>query len=329
MSNSTLELRVRAVAAVQAGLSVAGVARAYQLHRATVYRWVERAKQPDGLARGAVSGRPRKVLAADAAKLSEIVMQPATNFGYETDVWTCGRLVQVIKTTLKINVSKMTIARRLKAAGLSYQKPERTYMEASAPLRAAWTAKVLPRIKRTVKKHKAVLYFEDEALISLTAVVGKTWAPRGQTPKVAVTGRRGGVAAMSAISKGGRLVFRVLDKRINADDVIGFLEQLLKHHARRHLVVVMDRAPPHTAKKTQAFIKAQRRLHVFYLPAYSPDWNPDEKVWNHLKHQELKSHQARTTKELKSLTRRKLAKMAKNPSQLRGIFFRCCVAELL
>ena len=51
-------------------------------------------------------------------------------------------------------------------------------------------------------------------------------------------------------------------------------------------------------KKTVSFINEQNRLHVFYLPSYSPDWNPDEQVWNHLKHQELKGHQARTKEEL-------------------------------
>jgi len=56
-------------------------------------------------------------------------------------------------------------------------------------------------------------------------------------------------------------------------------------------------------------------------------WNPDEKVWNHLKHQELKSHQAKTKEELKSLAQDKLENMSLNPSLPRGIFFRCCVAE--
>jgi len=77
------------------------------------------------------------------------------------------------------------------------------------------------------------------------------------------------------------------------------------------------------------FVKSQRRLHVFHLPPYSPDWNPDEKVWNHLKHQELKSHQAKTKQELRQLAETKLSKMANDPSLLRGIFFRCCVADLL
>ncbi|MCA9195823.1 MAG: transposase, partial [Planctomycetales bacterium] len=109
--------------------------------------------------------------------------------------------------------------------------------------------------------------------------------------------------------------------------VIDFLGQMLKHHPRRHLVVVMDQAPPHTSKKTKGWIASQPRLHVFYLPKYSPDWNPDEKVWNHLKHQELASHQAKTKEELKHLTRRKLQSMAKRPQLLRGLYFRCCVSD--
>ena len=136
------------------------------------------------------------------------------------------------------------------------------------------------------------------------------------------------MAALSALSRRGHLLFRLLEKRIASAEVIDFLGQMLRHHPRRHLVVVMDQAPPHTSKKTTAFIDKQPRLHVFHLPKYSPDWNPDEKVWNHLKHQELKSHQAKTKEELKQLTRRKLQSMAKRPHLMRGLFFRCCVAEL-
>jgi hypothetical protein len=76
-------------------------------------------------------------------------------------------------------------------------------------------------------------------------------------------------------------------------------------------------------------VESQCRLHVFHLPKYSPDWNPDEKVWNHLKHQELKGHQAKTKDELSELTHQKLTSMSHDPELLRGIFFRCCAAELL
>jgi transposase len=134
---------------------------------------------------------------------------------------------------------------------------------------------------------------------------------------------------MSAITSGGQLIFRLHDKRIASPEVIEFLAQMLKHHPRRHLVVVMDQAPPHTSQATKAFTASQPRLHVFYLPKYSPDWNPDEKVWNHLKHQELKGHQAKTKEELMTLTHDKLQAMSTRGDLLQGIFFRCCMADVL
>jgi transposase len=134
---------------------------------------------------------------------------------------------------------------------------------------------------------------------------------------------------MSASNAQGRLLFRLYDKRSTATEVSAFRGQLLRQHPRRHLLVVMDQAPPHTAKQTAAFIASQRRLQVFHLPAYSPDWNPDEKVCNHLKHQELKGQQAKTKAESKDLAERKLTTMSQNPELLRGIYCRCCVADLL
>jgi len=327
---STYDVRIRAVqAVVDRGLAVGGVAKAFKTDRTTVFRWIKRYEQhgENGLCRQAGSGRPRKLKELESRRLWNLVLQPATNFGYETDLWTVGRVHQVVQERLKVVISKDTIWRRLREAGLTYQKPERQYFQTDDKERQEWVEQQLPKIRETVRKYRAILYFQDEANVSLTAFLGKTWAPRGKTPKAQVTGGRGGIAALSAISRRGHLLFTLYEKRIASDEVIHFLAQMLHHHHYRHLVVLMDNAPPHTSKKTMAFIDSQPRLHVFNFPTYSPDWNPDEKVWNHLKHHELKSHKAKTKAELKELTDRKLNGMASNPHLVRGLFFRCCVAD--
>lgn len=329
-SHLSTDVRHRAALAVLEGMPVVDVASAFGVNRKTVSRWVARLESEgvSGLNRKTGSGRPRKLEELTEDELYDIVLQGALAFGYESDLWTVARLRRVIAEEFEIDLSKNTVWRRLRDAGLTYQKPEREYYEIDEATRKKWLRYEVPKIRRTVRKHRAILYFQDESNISLTAFLGKTWAPRGQTPKAKVTGKRAGVSATSAISRGGHLLFRLLDKRIASREVIEFLEQMLKHHPRRHLVVVMDQAPPHTSKKTRSWVDSQRRLHTFYLPKYSPDWNPDEKVWNHLKHNELASHQAKTKDELKQLTRKKLQSMAKRPALMRGLFFRCCVAEL-
>jgi transposase len=281
-----------------------------------------------GLLRKTGSGCPRKLEELTEEELRSLVLKGAIHFGFETDLWTVGRLRRVISEEFSMTLSKNTVWRRLRDAGLTYQKPEREYYEIDEASRQKWMRYEVPKIRRCVRKHRGILYFQDESNVSLTAFLGKTWSPCGQTPKAKVTGKRAGLAATSAISGQGRLLFRLVEKRIASAEVIEFLNQMLKHHPNRHLVVVRDQAPPHTSKKTREWIDGQPRLHTFYLPKYSPDWNPDEKVWNHLKHQELASHQAKTKDELKQLARRKLHSMAKRPQLLRGLFFRCCVAEL-
>jgi transposase len=324
------DVRRRAAVAVVEGMTIADVAVAYSVDRKTVSRWVAKFRNggSDGLRRKAGSGRPRKLEELTEEELRQIVLPGAMAVGFETDLWTVRRLRRVIRDKFRIQLSKNTTWRRLRDAGLTYQKPEREYYEIDEATRKKWLRYEVPKIRRAVTKYHAILYFQDESNISLTAFLGKTWAPCGQTPKAKVTGKRAGVAATSAISRRGQLLFRLLDKRIASKEVIEFLDQMLRHHRRRHLVVVMDQAPPHTSKKTKAWIDDQPRLHVFHLPKYSPDWNPDEKVWNHLKHQELASHQAKTKVELKQLARRKLQSMAKRPQLMKGLFFRCCVAEL-
>jgi transposase len=311
-------------------MTKSSVAVAYGVDRKTITRWVNGYQEGGGnaLFRQSGSGRPRKLECLSEDELLGIVIGGAKKFGFETDLWTVGRLRRVLADEFQITVSKNTIWRRLRDAGLTYQKPVREYYEIDEATRKKWLRYEVPKIRRAVEKHRGILYFQDESNISLTAFLGKTWAPCGQTPKANVTGKRAGVAATSAISRNGNLLFRLLDKRIASKEVIEFLSQMLRHHKSRHLVVVMDRAPPHTSKKTRAWIESQPRLHVFHLPAYSPDWNPDEKVWNYLKPKELSSHQAKNKDELKQLARKKLQSMAKRPRLMRGIFFRCCIAEL-
>jgi transposase len=327
---SSYEIRLRAVEAVRRGIPVGEVAEAYGTDRTTIFRWTKRFRQggQDALERRPGSGRPRTLHEVQGRALWNLVLQPASRFGFETDLWTVARVHQVVQEQFGVAVSPDTIWRRLREAGLTYQKPERQYFEIDEAAREEWLRTEVPRIRRTVRKYRGILYFQDESSLSLTALLGKTWSPRGSTPKVRVTGKRATIAAQSAISQRGRLLFCLYEKRIASEEVMHFLGQMLRYHKNRHLVVVMDQAPPHVSKKTQGFIAGQRRLHVFYLPKYSPDWNPDEKVWNHLKNHELKAHQAKSKAELFDLAETKLEKMSRDPQLLEGLFFRCCVADL-
>ena len=76
----------------------------------------------------------------------------------------------------------------------------------------------------------------------------------------------------------------IVDKGgVNADVFIEFLKRLIAG-ATREIFFIVDRGPAHVARKTKAFVESLNgALRLFYLPPYSPDRNPDELVWKHLK----------------------------------------------
>ncbi|MDG5997881.1 MAG: IS630 family transposase, partial [Candidatus Brocadia sp.] len=69
-----------------------------------------------------------------------------------------------------------------------------------------------------------------------------------------------------------------------------------------------------------ALNEGSSKLRVFHLPPYSPDLNPDEKVWRHMKHVTLKNHQAQDKKQLGRLVIGALRKIQKNPELTKKFF---------
>ena len=191
--NSTYDVRTRAVQAVLRGRSMADIADAYGADRSTVYRWVTRYQEEgeDGLIRRPASGRPRKLEELDEYRLRTLVLSPASDFGYETDLWTVARLRCVIREQHRLTVSKNTMWRRLRDAGLTYQKPERQYYEIDEDARQEWVRKEVPKIRKTARKYRAILYFQDESNVSLTAFLGQDVGALWQDAEVKCHGQTG------------------------------------------------------------------------------------------------------------------------------------------
>jgi transposase len=320
------EMRFRAIEAHQAGQSVSEIAKLLGLHWGSVSRWLTKWRRQGrrALKERRATGRPRTLDCKQHAKaILKLVKHPATEYGYEHPLWTCRRIAQVLRTELNLGVSIPTLWRELKELKLSCQKPERRALEQDPKARARWIATEWPRIKQMAKQQRALLFFEDESVVRLTPTVGRTWAPVGRTPTVRVTGKRASVLVMSALNLQGRLFFKIPSEKVNALVFIEFLQALLAEYPRRKLFVIADQASPHIAKKVKDFVAGQKRLALFYLPAYSPDFNPDEGVWSHLKAQELKAHQATNKEELIQKTHAALKRMAKRPALIRSFFKRC------
>jgi transposase len=62
-----------------------------------------------------------------------------------------------------------------------------------------------------------------------------------------------------------------------------FLTQLNQRKPGRQIAIILDNASIHRSKKTKEFLKRHKNIHLFFLPPYSPEYNPVEIFWRWIK----------------------------------------------
>jgi transposase len=151
--------------------------------------------------------------------------------------------------------------------------------------------------------------------------VVRTYAPVGQTPILREWWTRDHLSALAAIALEGKLYFRSQDRTINSDDVVGFLEHLLRE-VPGPMVIIWDGAPIHRSYTIKEFLTAgaSQRLHVERLPAYAPELNPGEALWAHLKGVELRNVCCLTIRHLRHELQNAVKRVRRKPRIIKGCF---------
>lgn len=316
------EIRKRAVAQVLAGESPEAVIDALGFHRSCIYDWLAKyeAGGEAALETRPISGRPRKFSNEHAERLRELIKVNPLQLDFHDALWTRGMIREVLQSEFGVQVSERSVSNILARFGITVQRPRFKAYEQDPEVVKRWLEETWPAIQEDAKRRKATVYFGDESAIRSDFHRGTTWGVKGETPVVPKTGRRFSINMLSAVSPRGKLRFMVTDSRVNADVFIEFLKRLL-HNAKRPIYLVVDGHPTHKAKKVRRFVDStQGKLKLFYLPPYSPELNPDELVWNHIKSHRLGRTVVDTKETLKALAHSALRSLQRSACLIKRFF---------
>jgi transposase len=285
-SLSRHQKRVEAVRSVMNGEPVSTVARVLRVPHRTIFHWLAKYRKGGwgNLEDGKRSGRPRKLTADVMGWLYNAITQgDPRQYQLPFCLWTLNNIRTVLKREYDIVVSKSSVSRLLGHLGLSPQRPiYRSYKRDPKALEK-YLKKTFPEIVRTARRLGADIYFVDEAAVRSDHHRGTTWAPIGETPVVEDSGDRFGIKLISAVSPRGDMRFQIIEGKMNSDKFIKFLEKL-RADAGKPIIVIADNASYHKSKKVMEFAKESNEdITMELLPAYAPELNPDEQVWNHAK----------------------------------------------
>lgn len=130
----------------------------------------------------------------------------------------------------------------------------------------------------------------DEAAFYLLPGIVRTWAPCGQRPILPALASHDHLSMMSGITPQGHLYTLTRNHPLTSWESILFLCHL-RRRIGTDLLAIWDGSPIHRSSDVKSFLTQGGAQFVWLerLPPYAPDLNPDERVWQHLKHVELRN----------------------------------------
>ncbi|MGB5775969.1 MAG: IS630 family transposase [Sedimenticolaceae bacterium] len=316
------QLRQAAVKRVEAGESPEFVAQGLGINRRTIYRWLAAYHYggEQALKARPIRGAPPKLNAKQMAKLSRIVRtKNPLQLDFEFALWTLAMIRELIKREFDVRLSEVSVGRLMKRLGFTPQRPLYRAWQQDPARVEQWRKEEFPKIAARAKREKGLIFFADESGLRSDHHAGTSWSPRGQTPIVKATGARFSLNMLSAVNALGHFRFMTVEGRVNATVFRDFLKRLMTGMERK-IFLIVDGHPTHKAKLVRSFVAThQDRIELFFLPPYSPELNPDELAWAHVKTKVAKKT-AQTKEELKAAVERALRQLQKMPRIVAGFF---------
>ena len=318
-------IRRKVVRAVAEGMKQVEAARVFGVSRTSIWSWMKAygiSGEP-GLAsqkRGRKKGASLNAQQAASIRKSVLGNNPG-QLRLPGFLWTRGIIGELILRRFGLRLSRWTVGRYLKDWGLTVQKPAKRALEQNPAQVKYWLQTKYPAIVREAALEKAHIFWGDEMGLRSTHQTGTTWGEKGKTPVVRKSGNRFSCNMLSAITNHGRMSFMVFSGKFIASVFIQFLGRLIRHNAGRKVFLIVDRHRVHRSAKVSEWVEAHSKdIKLFFLPAYSPELNPDELLNNAAKAGVSSKVRAKGQSELQAALRSYLRSSQRRPERIKSFF---------
>jgi transposase len=274
------DVRRKAIKSILDGRKQVEAAKLFGVTRQAIGKWLK-AYRKGGIKaiKAKPQGRPRggSLLPWQSAQIAKTVIDRCPDqLKLPFYLWTREAVGQLIERRFAIRLSVWTVGRYLARWNFTPQKPVRQAFEKNPEAVHRWLEEEYPAIRKQAKEERAEIFWGDEMGLRSDHATGRSYGRRGQTPVIPGTGARFGCNMISAITNKGKLNFMVFKVKFEAEVFKEFLSRLVKQSENK-IFIIVDRHPVHRSLKVKKWLgENEGDIRMFFLPAYSPELNPDE-----------------------------------------------------
>ena len=205
-----------------------------------------------------------------------------TAVGIEQANWSWKVVRQFVKERFGRVLSRSSCWNYLRRPGFVLKRPKKRLLKANAEKREAFVASYVA-LRAEAQVRGAKIFFVDEAHFRADVDLRAKWVLRGEPALVDTSSPKYGEKATyySAIClETGEVTAMPVPGNTNAATSVTFLKQLREQHPEP-LIVIWDNGPAHHGPEIRAYLMTpELNLRLVALPGYSPDFNPDEAIWD-------------------------------------------------
>jgi transposase len=320
------ELRKQVVRLRRRGLAnreVAGIVGISEAHASTIWQKYSKggieALHPGK--RGRRHGAQRVLDAEQEIAIQKMLVDKAPNqLKLPFALWTRDAVRMAVKKRYKIDLPLRTVSDYLRRWGFTPQKPAKRAYEQDPGKLKQWFEEGYPEIAVRAKKEKAEIHWGDETGINNQAYNAKGFAPKGKTPIIDLNAKKSSINMISAITNQGKVRFMLYQETMTSKVLLKFLSRLIVD-VERKIFLILDNHRVHHSKAVKKWFETHKeKIEVFFLPPYSPEYNPDEYLNGDLKKKIRSGLPSRSQNDLTKKTRSFMKTLQKRPSHVTKYF---------
>jgi transposase len=309
-------LRAHMVLLSARGYSVPQIAAIHDCGCDVVRHWLHRYEHEGvaGLDDAPRSGRPPQHPLAERILDTQAGQSPECS-GHVQSCWTVGLLTAFLAQRFRLVLSCSSVRRYLHQMDWRWARPRLApahKIDPEAPAKKA----ALVAAQQEAAQGRAHLFYCDECDLHLLPVIRALWmkGPRVRVPTPGTNARRAFFGALEAVS--GQWFSTDHDRKL-AVHFVAFLKQIAGAYPTGALYLALDNVKMHDAKVVRAWLAANPRVQVLWLPKYAAhEVNPVERIWGLMKDDVAANRLAGSIEELTAKARRFFADLGAHPVSL-------------